>query len=321
VGDTMSELSQERRHIVWMEKYRPQTIDECILPQSLKDTFNGVVKTGELPHMLLCGSAGVGKTTVAKALCRALDYDYLLINASDDRNIDTLRTTVKQFASAISFNGKRKVIILDEADYLNPQSFQPALRGVMEEFSKNCAFILTCNFKNKIIDPIQSRCSIKEFRINKTEKKQIIEACYRRVVKILETEGVEFDGKALAAIVVKYFPDLRRLLNELQTFSKEHGKIDEGILSFAGDLNVSRLYKFLKEKDYPSVREWVVENVDNDPATIYRKIYDHLKQNIKPSSIPVAIVTIAKYMNYHVVDQEINLMACLIELGHDCEFV
>jgi DNA polymerase III delta prime subunit len=317
----MSELSQERRHIVWMEKYRPQTIDECILPQSLKDTFNGVVKTGELPHMLLCGTAGVGKTTVAKALCKALDYDYLLINASDDRNIDTLRTTVKQFASAISFNGKRKVIILDEADYLNPQSFQPALRGVMEEFSKNCAFILTCNFKNKIIDPIQSRCSIKEFRIGKTERKQIIEACYLRVVKILEKEGIEYDGKALAAIVVKYFPDLRRLLNELQTFSKEHGKIDEGILTFAGDLNVSRLYKMLKDKDYPGVREWVVENADNDPATIYRKIYDHLKQHMEPSSIPQAILTIAKYMNYHVVDQEINLMACLIELGHDCKFI
>lgn len=317
----MSEVSQERKHIVWMEKYRPQTVDECILPQGLKDTFNGIVKSGELSHMLFAGSAGVGKTTVAKALCNALDYDYILINASDDRNIDTLRTTVKQFASSVSFNGKRKVIILDEADYLNPQSFQPALRGVMEEFSKNCSFILTCNFKNKIIEPLQSRCSVKEFRITKQEKKNIIEACYKRIVKILEAEKIEFDGKALAAIVVKYFPDMRRLLNELQTFSKEHGKIDEGILTFAGDVNVSRLYKSLKEKDYGQVREWVVENCDNDPSSIYRKIYDHLKQNMKPSSIPLAIVTIAKYMNQQVVDQEINLMACLIELGMTCEFV
>lgn len=317
----MSEVSQERKHIVWMEKYRPQTVDECILPQGLKDTFNGIVKTGELSHMLFCGTAGVGKTTVAKALCTALDYDYILINASDDRNIDTLRTTVKQFASSVSFNGKRKVIILDEADYLNPQSFQPALRGVMEEFSKNCSFILTCNFKNKIIEPLQSRCSVKEFRISKTEKKPIIEACYKRIVKILEAESIEYDGKALAAIVVKYFPDMRRLLNELQTFSKEHGRIDEGILTFAGDVNVSRLYKSLKEKDYGQVREWVVENCENDPAIIYRKMYDHLKQNMKPSSIPLAIVTIAKYMNQQVVDQEINLMACLIELGMTCEFV
>ena len=317
----MSNVAQDRKHIVWTEKYRPQTVNECVLAQGLRDTFNGIVKSGELPHLLLCGSAGVGKTTIAKALCRELDYDHILINASDDRNIDTLRTTVKQFASSVSFNGRRKVIILDEADYLNPQSFQPALRGVMEEFSKNCSFILTCNFKNKIIEPLQSRCSIKEFRISKQNKKPIIEACYMRIVKILEAENVEFDGKALAAIVVKYFPDMRRLLNELQTFSKEHGKIDEGILTFAGDVNVSRLYKSLKEKDYGQVREWVVENCDNDPTIIYRKIYDHLKQNMKPSSIPLAIMTIAKYMNHQVVDQEINLMACLIELGMSCEFV
>ena len=317
----MIEQSSERKHIVWMEKYSPQTIDECILPQGLKDTFNGFVKTGELPHMLFHGTAGVGKTTVAKALCRALDYDHILINASDDRNIDTLRTTVRQFASSLSFNGKRKVIILDEADYLNPQSFQPALRGVMEEFSKNCTFILTCNFKNKIIEPLHSRCSIKEFRTGKEEKKSIIEACYRRVVKILDTEGVSYDGKALAAIVVKYFPDLRRLLNELQSFSKDHGHIDEGILTFAGDLDISRLYKCLKDKDYVAARGWVVDNIDNDPIIIYRKLYDHLKHNMKPGYIPSAIVTIARYMNHNVADQEINLMACLIELGMTCEFI
>jgi DNA polymerase III delta prime subunit len=314
-------LDHNREHIVWMEKYRPQTIQDCILPESLKSTFLGIVQSQQLPHLLLCGSAGIGKTTVAKALCNELDYDYIMINASDDRNIDTLRTTVKQFASSLSFNGKRKVIILDEADYLNPQSFQPALRGVMEEFSKNCSFILTCNYKNKIIEPLQSRCSVKEFKISKIDRKSIIEECYKKLAKILEIEDVKYDSKALASVVVKYFPDFRRLLNELQAFSRQHGRIDEGILSFSGDINISRLYKFLKSKDYSSVREWVVENSDNDPSRIYRKIYDHLKENMKPQSIPIAIVTISKYMNHMVADQEINLMACLIELGMSCEFI
>lgn len=313
-------MQNNREHIIWMEKYRPEKIDDCILPNSLKTTFKGIVDSGELPHLLLCGTAGIGKTTVAKALCNELDFDYIMINASDDRNIDTLRTTVKQFASSLSFNGKRKVIILDEADYLNPQSFQPALRGVMEEFSKNCSFILTCNFRNKIIEPLQSRCSIKEFKITKDEKKSIIEQCYRRLTKILELENIEYDSKVLASILVKFFPDFRRLLNELQAFSKQHGKIDQGILSFTGDININRLYKSLKQKDYAQVREWVVENSDNDPTRIYRKLYDHLKENMSPQSIPVAIVTIAKYMNHIVADQEINLMACLIELGMSCEF-
>ena len=317
----MNNSSSERKHIVWMEKYRPSKIDECILPKNLKETFKGIVSSGELPHMLLCGSAGIGKTTVAKALCDELDYSSILINASDDRNIDTLRTTVKQFASSLSFNGKRKVIILDEADYLNPQSFQPALRGVMEEFSRNCSFILTCNFKNKIIDPLQSRCSIKEFRIPKTEKAKLIENCYKRVVQILEDENIEYDGKALASVVVKFFPDFRRLLNELQAFSRQYGKIDEGILAFAGDINITKLYKLMKEKKFNEVRQWVVENLDNDPSIIYRKLYDNLKQNIKPSSIPNSVLIISKYMNTMVVDNEINLMACLIEMSMTSEFV
>ena len=313
--------ASERKHIVWMEKYRPSKIEECILPVGLKDTFNGIVESGELPHMLFCGTAGIGKTTVAKALCDELDYTSILINASDDRNIDTLRTTVKQFASSLSFNCKRKVIILDEADYLNPQSFQPALRGVMEEFSRNCSFILTCNYKNKIIDPLQSRCSIKEFKIPKNEKSKIIETCYKRVVKILEDEGIEYDGKVLASVVVKFFPDFRRLLNELQAFSKQHGKIDEGILAFAGDINITKLYKMMKDKKFQDVRQWVVENLDNDPSIIYRKLYDNLKQNVKASSIPNCVLIIAKYMNAMVVDNEINLMACLIEISMTSEFV
>jgi DNA polymerase III delta prime subunit len=314
------QLSENRKHIVWMEKYRPHKVDECILPKKLKETFLGIVNGGKLPHMLLCGVAGVGKTTIAKALCEELDYSNIVINASDDRNIDTLRTTVKQFASGLSFNGKRKVIILDEADYLNPQSFQPALRGVMEEFSANCSFILTCNFKNKIIEPLQSRCSIKEFRIPKDEKQELIAQCYKRVVAILQAEGVEYDGKALASIVVKFFPDFRRLLNELQAFSQQYGKIDEGILSFAGDVNITKLYRSMKDKKFQEVREWVVENLENDPTTIYRKLYDNLKDNLKPSSIPNAILIIAKYMNTLVADNEINLMACLIELGLTSEF-
>jgi DNA polymerase III delta prime subunit len=314
------QVSENRKHIVWMEKYRPHKVEECILPKNLKETFLGIVQGGKLPHMLFCGTAGVGKTTIAKALCEELDYSNIVINASDDRNIDTLRTTVKQFASGLSFNGKRKVIILDEADYLNPQSFQPALRGVMEEFSANCSFILTCNFKNKIIEPLQSRCSIKEFRFPKDEKQDLIAQCYKRVVAILQTEGVEYDGKALAAIVVKYFPDFRRLLNELQAFSQQYGKIDEGILSFAGDINITKLYRSMKDKKFQEVREWIVENLENDPSTIYRKLYDNLKDNLKPASIPNAILVIAKYMNTIVVDNEINLMACLIELTLTSEF-
>ncbi|MFN4975299.1 MAG: AAA family ATPase [Bacteroidota bacterium] len=314
------QISENRKHIVWMEKYRPHKVDECILPKKLKETFLGIVKNGKLPHMLLCGIAGVGKTTIAKALCDELDYSNIVINASDDRNIDTLRTTVKQFASGLSFNGKRKVIILDEADYLNPQSFQPALRGVMEEFSANCSFILTCNFKNKIIEPLQSRCSIKEFRIPKDEKQELIAQCYKRIVAILQAEGVEYDGKALASIVVKFFPDFRRLLNELQAFSQQYGKIDEGILSFAGDVNITKLYRSMKDKKFQEVREWVVENLENDSTVIYRKLYDNLKENLKPSSIPEAIRIIAKYMNTLSADAEITLMACLIELGLTLEF-
>jgi len=309
-----------RKHIVWMEKYRPSKIEDCILSKDLKNTFSGIIQSGTLPHLLLCGTAGIGKTTVARALCDELDYSSILINASDDRNIDTLRTTVKQFASGLSFNGKRKVIILDEADYLNPQSFQPALRGVMEEFSKNCSFILTCNFRNKIIEPLQSRCSVKEFKVPKTERQELIAFCFKRIVSILKQEGVEYDGKALAAVVVKYFPDFRRLLNELQSFSQQYGKIDEGILVTIGDLNISKLYSALKQKKFSDVREWVVENLDNDPTEIYRKLYDNLKDNLKPSSIPHAIVIIAKYMNANVADNEISLMACLIEIGLTLEF-
>jgi DNA polymerase III delta prime subunit len=314
---------QEREHILWVEKYRPKHIDDCILPNNLKSIFKGIVAAGDIPHLLLCGAAGTGKTTVARALCNELDATYILINASDDRNIDTLRNTVKQFASAISFDGKRRVVILDEADYLNPQSFQPALRSVMEEFSKNCSFILTCNYKNKLIEPIHSRCAVKEFRIGKDDKKLIIESVYKRVAKILDVENVEYDGKVLANVVVKYFPDFRRTLNELQSFSKANGKIDEGILSFAGELNFGKLFTALKDKNFSSVRQWVVENADNDPSRVYRKLYDGLKDHLESKSIPQAILHIADYefKSAFSVDTEINLLACLIHIMVDCKFV
>ncbi len=313
---------EERDHILWVEKYRPKTIDDCILPPSLKGIFNGIVKSGDIPHLLLAGPAGVGKTTVARALCNELDATYIVINASDDRNIDTLRVTVKQFASAISFDGKRRVVILDEADYLNPQTFQPALRGVMEEFSKNCSFILTCNYKNKLIDPIHSRCAVKDFRITKDDRKGIIESIYKRVVKILEAENVEYDGKVLANLVVKHFPDFRRILNELQSFSKINGRIDEGILAASGELNFSKLYVALKDKNFNDVRAWAADNSDNDPSRVYRKLYEGLRDQLEPKSLPQSILILADYefKSAFSVDPEINLLACLIQIMVECRF-
>jgi DNA polymerase III delta prime subunit len=313
---------EKREHILWVEKYRPQIIEDCILPSNLKGTFKGIVKSGDIPHLLLSGPAGAGKTTVARALCNELDATYIIINASDDRNIDTLRTTVKQFASSISFDGKRRVVILDEADYLNPQSFQPALRSVMEEFSKNCSFILTCNYKNKLIEPIHSRCAVKDFRISKDERKVVIESIYKRIVKILDTEHVEYDGKVLANLVVKHFPDFRRLLNELQSFSKINGRIDEGILAASGELNFTKLYTALKEKNFNEVRVWVAENSDNDPSRVYRKLYDGLKEQLEHKSLPQAILILADYefKAAFSVDPEINLLACLIQIMVECRF-
>ena len=313
---------EERDHILWVEKYRPKTIDDCILPPSLKGIFKGIVKSGDIPHLLLAGPAGVGKTTVARALCSELDATYIVINASDDRNIETLRVTVKQFASAISFDGKRRVVILDEADYLNPQTFQPALRGVMEEFSKNCSFILTCNYKNKLIEPIHSRCAVKDFRITKDDRKGIIENIYKRVVKILESEKIEYEGKVLANLVVKHFPDFRRILNELQSFSKINGKIDEGVLGATGELNFTKLYAALREKNFNDVRAWAADNSDNDPSRVYRKLYDGLKDQLESKSLPQSILILADYefKAAFSVDPEINLLACLIQIMVDCRF-
>lgn len=292
------------------------------MSKALKSTFQGIVDSGEVPNLLLAGGAGSGKTTVAKAICNELDLDYIFINASRERGIDEVRGKIMSFASALSFDGKRKVIILDEADQLTPDA-QLALRASIEEFANNCSFILTCNFKNKLIDPLHSRCAVKEFRIPREEKQELIAQIYKRITQILELEQVKFDGKVLASIVVKYYPDFRRTLNELQGFSNVNGEINEGVLAFAGELNTNKLYKALKEKSFNAVREWVVENIDNDPPRVYRKIYDGLKEHLKQPSIPQAIILIAdyQYKSAFVADPEINLLACLIEIMVNCEFV
>jgi DNA polymerase III delta prime subunit len=298
---------------LWVEKYRPKTIDQCILPKELKSYFNSVVARGDIQNMLLCGTAGTGKTTVARALCEQLDSDYLIINGSEESGIDVLRTKIKQFASTVSFSGNTKVVILDEADYLNPNSTQPALRGFIEEFASNCRFIFTCNFKNRIIQPLHSRCSVIDFKIPKEEKPKIASQLFKRIGDILTNEQIEFDQKVLAKVIEKHFPDFRRILNELQRYSQT-GLIDEGILSNISDLNMAELVDSLKEKDWKRMRSWVVNNMDNDPPALFRKIYDHLLP--LTSQVPQLVLTIAdyQYKAAFVSDQEINLTACLTEL-------
>jgi replication factor C small subunit len=314
----------ERRHdhVLWVEKYRPLKISDCILTKALKSTFQGIVDSQEVPNLLLVGAAGSGKTTIARAICHELKLDSIFINASRDRGIDQVRGRISDFAPSLALDGKRKVVILDEADNLTPDA-QLALRASIEEFSKNCSFILTCNFKNKIIEPIHSRCSVKDFRISKDEKQGLIAQMYKRIVEVLEVENVKYDGKVLAGIVVKYYPDFRRTLNELQGFSKANNEINAGALTFAGDINTNKLYKALKAKRFNEVREWTIENIDNDPPRLYRKIYDGLKDNMVQNSIPQAIIFISdyQYKSAFVADPEINLLACLIEIMINCEFV
>jgi len=303
---------------LFVERYRPKTIDECILPNSLKQTFKSIVNGGELPNMMFAGSAGVGKTTVAKALCNELDLDYILINASEDGNIDTLRTKIRQFASSVSLSGGYKVVILDEADYLNAQSTQPALRGFIEEFSNNCRFILTCNFKNKIIEPLHSRCSVYEFAIPKDQKPKIAAQFFKRLQEILNIENIEFDQKALAVLVEKHFPDWRRVLNEVQRHSIT-GKIDAGSIVDLSDDNFNVLTNSLKDKDFKVMRKWVADNIDIEPQAIFRKIYDTMYDKIEPQSIPQTVVTLAEYQykNAFVADHELNVVACMTELMSD----
>jgi DNA polymerase III delta prime subunit len=312
-----------RDNLVWVERYRPNTIEDCILPEHIKDKFRAIVKAGDLQNnLLLSGGPGCGKTTVARALAAELKADCYLINASEKGNIDTLRTEIRQFASTVSLIGNgRKIVILDEADFLNPQSTQPALRGFMEEFSRNCGFILTCNLKNRVIEAIHSRCSVIDFRIPKTDIAKLAAQLFKRIKVILETEGVEYNEKVLPPLIKKHFPDFRRILNELQAYSVS-GKIDEGILNNLGEVKINELIKAMKDKDFDKVRKWTVESIDNDPTRIMRSIYDAAYTQMEDNSIPVAILKIGEYMyrSGFVADQEINLMALIVELMVEVEW-
>ena len=310
-----------QNEFLWVEKYRPQKIDDCILPSSLAKTFKEMISTGELPNMLFSGTAGTGKTTVARALCNELDLEYLFINGSEESGIDTLRTKIKQFASSVSLQGGYKVVILDEADYLNPQSTQPALRGFIEEFSSNCRFILTCNFKNRIIEPLHSRCGVYDFTIPNNEKPKIAAKFFLRVQEILGKENVTFEPKPVAALVEKHFPDWRRVINELQRYGSS-GTIDAGILVNLSDENIKSLMNNLKDKNFKSMRRWVVDNIDTEPAAIFRKIFNVMEEHLKPHSIPQVVLILAdyQYKNAFVADHELNVVACLTEIMASAEW-
>jgi len=306
---------------LWVEKYRPKTINDCVLPAHIKKTFEDIVKGGELHNMLLTGTAGLGKTTVAKALCNELDLDYLLINGSEESGIDTLRNKIKQFASSVSLQGGYKVVILDEADYLNPQSTQPALRGFIEEFSGNCRFILTCNFKNRIIEPLHSRCSVIEFNIPKKDADRLCSVMMARLMHILDDEGVKYETSVLAELIMKYMPDWRRVINELQRYGTS-GIIDSGILVSLNDVSVNELMSSLKMKNFKKMRQWVANNIDSDPASLFRKMYDNMNEYVEPNSIPQMVLILAdyQYKNSFVADHELNLVACCTELMAGVKF-
>ena len=308
---------------IWVEKYRPQKIDECILPDHIKKTFQDFVDQGEIPNMLLSGPPGIGKTTVAKALCKQLGVDYYVINGSDEgRFLDTVRNNAKNFASTVSLTSqsKHKVIIIDEADNTT-SDVQLLLRASIEEFSGNCRFIFTCNYKNKIIEPLHSRCSVVEFSIKGKEKVKIAGLFFKRLQQILDLEKISYDAKVLAEIINKHFPDWRRVLNECQRYSVS-GKIDSGILATFSDVSVNDLIRNLKDKNFPEVRKWVVDNLDNDSSVLLRRLYDSLYETLVPNSIPAAVLIIAKYQYQiaFVADQEINLLAALTEIMVECEF-
>jgi DNA polymerase III delta prime subunit len=308
-------------HILWVEKYRPKKVEDCILPDFIKKTFLEYVNKKEIPNLLLSGTAGVGKTTVAKALCNEVGCDFIVINGSDESGIDVLRNKIKNYASSVSLSGGRKVIIIDEADYLNPNSTQPALRGAIEEFASNCSFIFTCNYKNRIIDPIHSRCTVIDFKINGSKQK-LAAQFFKRVEYILTQENIGYDKNIIAAVITKHFPDNRRVLNELQRYSVSGVIVDTGILNNVSDIQIDTLIKSLKEKDFGGCRKWVTNNLDNDPVKIYRKLYDSLYELLKPNTIPQLVLILAKYQYQaaFVADHEINTVACLTEIMVDCEF-
>lgn len=315
-------IESRDEQFLWCEKYRPQNIDACVLPEGLKKTFKEYIAQGELPTFMFTGTAGVGKTTVAKALCNEIGAEYIMINGSDEgRSIDVLRTTIRGFASTVSLTDSKKVVIIDEADYMNPQSVQPALRSFIEEFSANCRFIFTCNFKNRIIEPLHSRCAVIEFRIDNSDKQAIAATFFKRATQILKQEEVEFDPKVVAELVTKHFPDYRRILNELQRYSV-NGKIDSGILVNMSEESFRSLVKLMKEKDFTEVRKWVAKQSDADTTTLFRELYDSAAQHIEANSIPQLVLILAdyQYKAAFVADHELNIMAALTEIMGNCKF-
>ena len=309
--------------LLWVEGYRPKTIDDCILSDNITLLLSDLVKQGDVPNLMFTGPSGVGKTTAARALCDQTNSDCLMINGSDEgRMIDTLRIKMTQFCSTISLTGSHKVVIIDEADYMNPDSVQPAMRNFIEKFAGNCSFIFTCNYKNRIIEPIHSRCAVVDFSLKKEEKPDIATKFMKRCEYILNSEHIQWNENVVAGLINKHFPDFRRVINELQRHSTS-GNIDSGVLANIGELNLDQLISALREKNFQKMRQWVTSNVDNDPVSVYRKIYDTLYDVLEKSSIPQAVLIIAdyQYKSAFVADQEVNLVACLIELMAECEFV
>ena len=309
------------KNFLWVEEYRPKDVSSCVLPKNLKDTFTEFVESDNIPNLILSGGPGVGKTTIAKAMLDQIGATYMMINGSEESGIDVLRTKIKNFASTVSLEGGRKYLILDEADYLNPQSTQPALRGFMEEFHKNCGFILTCNYKNRLIQPLHSRCSVIEFSIPKSEKQNLASEFFKRVISILEKEEVKYDKRVIAEVINNHFPDWRRTLNELQRYAIS-GSIDAGMLVNIGDVNIKELMAGMKNKEFTNVRKWVVNNLDNNPVDLLRIVYDNLYEYVDGSTIPHCVVVLGEYQykSAFVADQEINMMACLTEIMARAKF-
>ena len=304
-----------RDTFLWVEQYRPKTVNECILPKTLKTQLQSYVDKQDISNLILSGGPGVGKTTAARAMLEQIGATYMFINGSEESGIDVLRTKIKNFASTVSLDGGRKYLILDEADYLNPQSTQPALRGFIEEFHQNCGFILTCNYKNKLIAPLHSRCGVVDLTIPKSEKASLAHQFFKRVISILQENEIKHNEKVVAELINNHFPDWRRILNELQRYSVS-GQIDAGILVNLGEKSIKELMGMMKSKEFTNVRKWVVENIDNDPDTLFRAVYDNLYEYLDSSTIPHVVVILGEYQykNAFVADAEINMVACLTEI-------